>query len=56
MLPPTRFTRDDNGGLPVWSLTVLSLLILSALFLRPLPERQSTLSEGLGPEVRVEKL
>ncbi|WP_160763748.1 hypothetical protein [Kangsaoukella pontilimi] len=56
MLPPPEFTRNEDGGLPMWSIAVLLLLALSVMFLRPVAPEHITLEEGLGPEVRIESL
>ncbi len=56
MLPPPEFMKREDGGLPSWSLAVLLLLTLSLMFLRPYPVTQTTLEDGLGPEVVVERL
>ena len=56
MLPLPDFTQSEDGGLPIWSIAVLLLVSLSVLFLRPVPSERITLEEGLGPEVRIERL
>ncbi len=56
MLPPPEFLQSEDGGLPSWSLAVLLLLALSLVFLRPFPATETTLEDGLGPKVIVERL
>ena len=56
MLPPPEFLRSEDGGLRIWSLAVLLILVLSVLLLRPAPVERTTLDEGLGPRIVVERL
>jgi len=53
MLPKN---RNEAGGLPVWTIAVLAVLILSTLMLRPIAAKHSTLEDTLGPGIQTEIL
>lgn len=46
-------STEGAGGLPVWTVLVLTLLSLSVLFLRPFPEGPTTLGDTLGVETPI---
>ena len=48
--------RDERGGFPAWTIAVLAVLVLSAMFFRPGDTARSSLSDSLGPEVETRVL
>ena len=47
---------DEAGGLPIWTLSVLIVLMLSAMMFRPVETAHTTLKDGLGPKVETQAL
>ena len=43
--------REKAGGLPAWILSVLAVVVLSVMMLRPVPAATVTLEDGLGAPV-----
>ena len=48
--------RDEAGGLPVWTIAVLAVLLLSTLMLRPIAAEHTSLEDTLGPDIQIEIL
>lgn len=56
MLPRPEQLHSEDGGVSPWSLAVLVILVLSALFFRPVPEKETLLRDSLGAKVVTERL
>ena len=51
-----QWNRDEAGGLPVWTIAVLAVVILSVMMFRPIAADHTTLENSLGSGVQTEVL
>ena len=56
MIAPRSFLTDETGSASAFGVSLALVALLSAMFLKPLPEHQTTLEDGLGPKVLVQRL
>ena len=56
MLPRPEQLHHEDGAVSPLSLAVLLILVLSALFFRPVSEKETLLRDSLGPEVSAERI
>ena len=56
MLPLPELLHAEDGAVSFMSLAVLLIFALSLLFLRPIPEKETTFHDSLGGEILVERL
>ncbi|QMU58457.1 MAG: hypothetical protein GKR98_09790 [Boseongicola sp.] len=48
--------EDEAGGLPIWTIAVLIVFVLSVMMFRPRDIQHTTLEDGLGPVVATQSL